>query len=52
MTNIVIATLGDSPIVVTGMYLKVKEQIGTIDKMVVLLMLHCEHSMPIRSLPA
>src|SRR5438552_2179940 len=36
MANIVIATLGESPIVVTGMFLKVKEQIGTIDRMVVL----------------
>jgi CRISPR-associated Csx14 family protein len=36
LSNIVIATLGESPIVVTGMFLKVKEQIGTIDKMIVL----------------
>lgn len=36
MANILIASLGESPIVVTGTYLKVKEQIGTIDKIVVL----------------
>jgi CRISPR-associated Csx14 family protein len=36
MANVIIATLGESPIVITGMFLKVKEQIGTVDKMVVL----------------
>jgi len=36
MANILIASLGESPIVVTGMYLKVKEQIGAVDKVVVL----------------
>lgn len=36
MTNILIASLGESPIVVTGTYLKVKEQIDVIHKVVVL----------------
>lgn len=36
MANILIASLGESPIVVTGTYLKVKEQIGAIHKVVVL----------------
>lgn len=36
VSNILIASLGESPIVVTGTYLKVKEQIDFIDKVVVL----------------